>query len=530
MKQVLKSGYTIQACNVRGYLIYQPIHHKMGITVEQYRCSIGTFRVYKTKRSIFLKLDNKNDSKNEYPYSYNPHDIYNNVLYIIYCFIILYIFIFIETLVLESTLSSHAYTPHHHSNLHTSHHNLKLTASHLTYINLIYFTILKGVAILRVGKVLSVVHFLRNGTKSFQDFIFTSLSLYLTVLNITLIIINNCSLLNPGPKDPNKISVFYQNIQGLITYSSLGSAHPTMNITKMSELNCFVASQQPDIIIFNETWLKDSVQNSEILPNKDYKIFRHDRSLLTHPPHPSDPKKFRRNGGGVLIAISSSLDLNPKLFISKAKAEILSVVLTLKNSKKICITTCYRVGTLQESNFNEVSDHIQNISCNKSITKHIIVGDFNLDSINWDNNLTSNDLHRKFMNLFEENCLTQILSSPTHCRGNLLDLLLTDAPYIVKDIFTADHNEYIKSDHFAIRFNIDVKGVVKRLKPPKRSVRNFKKADWVAINNDLSGINWDLHIDCTDINIAWCNFKNTLNSICDQHIPKITLKRCNDLP
>ena len=185
---------------------------------------------------------------------------------------------------------------------------------------------------------------------------------------------------------------------------------------------------------------------------------------------------------------------------------------------------------MQESNFNEVSDHIQNISCNKPITKHIIVGDFNLDSINWDNNLTSNDLLRKFMNLFEENYLTQILSSPTHCRGNLLDLLLTDARYIVKDIFTADHNEYIKSDHFAICFSIDVKGVVKRLKPPKRSVRNFKKADWVAINNDLSGINWDLHIDCTDINTAWCNFKNTLNSICDQHIPKITLKRCNDLP
>ena len=166
-----------------------------------------------------------------------------------------------------------------------------------------YFTILKGVAILRVGKVLSVVHFLRNGTKSFQDFIFTSLSLYLTVLNTTLIIINNCSLLNPRPKDPIKISVFYQNIQELITYSSLGSAHPTLNITKMSELNCFVASQVVShnnlTIIFNENWLKDSVQNSEILPNKDYKIFGRDRSLLTHPPHPSDPRKFRRNDGGV---------------------------------------------------------------------------------------------------------------------------------------------------------------------------------------------------------------------------------------
>ena len=107
----------------------------------------------------------------------------------------------------------------------------------------------------------------------------------------------------------------------------------------MSELNCFVTSLLPDIIIFNETWLKDSVQNSEILPTQDYKIFTLDRSHITHPPHPNDPKKFRRNGGGVLIAVSNTLDLNPKLVISKAKAEILSVIVTLKNSKKLCITT-----------------------------------------------------------------------------------------------------------------------------------------------------------------------------------------------
>ena len=100
----------------------------------------------------------------------------------------------------------------------------------------------------------------------------------------------------------------------------------------------------------------------------------------------------------------------------------------------------------------------------------------------------------------------------------------------IPQILRVKASEYIKSDHFAIRFNIDVKGAVKRLRPPKISVGNSKKADWVAINNDLSGINWDQHIDCTDINSAWCNFKNTLNSICDQHIPKITLKRCNDLP
>ena len=68
------------------------------------------------------------------------------------------------------------------------------------------------------------------------------------------------------------------------------------------------------------------------------------------------------------------------------------------------------------------------------------------------------------------------------------------------------------------------------MKPPKRSVRNYKKANWFAINDELSRINWDHYIDRTDINSAWYNFKSILNSVCDHHIPKITLKKCNDLP
>ena len=77
---------------------------------------------------------------------------------------------------------------------------------------------------------------------------------------------------------------------------------------------------------------------------------------------------------------------------------------------------------------------------------------------------------------------------------------------------------------------LDIEGAVKRFKHPKRSVRNFKKTDWLAINNDLSRINWSHYVDYTDINTAWCNFKSILNNICDQHIPKITLKNCNNLP
>ena len=78
--------------------------------------------------------------------------------------------------------------------------------------------------------------------------------------------------------------------------------------------------------------------------------------------------------------------MNPKLVKSKAHTEILSVTLTLKNNKKLCITTSYRVGTLQQSNLEEVNKHLQSISGHKSIIKHIILGDFNLDSVKLDNN------------------------------------------------------------------------------------------------------------------------------------------------
>ena len=166
-------------------------------------------------------------------------------------------------------------------------------------------------------------------------------------------------MLNPGPANPNARSVFYQNIQGLITISSLASDKPSLSIKKILELNSYIASNHPDIVVLNETWLKETVKNSEFFPDNDYKVFRLDRSVNTHPPDPSDPKKFRRNGGGVLIAIKSTVDMNPKLVKSKARAEILSVTLTLKNNKKLCITTCYRVGTLQQSNLEEVNKHLQ---------------------------------------------------------------------------------------------------------------------------------------------------------------------------
>ena len=242
---------------------------------------------------------------------------------IIHCFIIFYILSGLQALTLNSTSSSlfHSLSQPSFYNIV---HILTVTVTFLKYINILYVTLFKLLITQQVYNVSSVTRYLKSGIKSIKNFVLTSLLLlYITLINITLIIVNNCSMLNPGPVNPNSLSVFYQNIQELITFSSLASDEPSLSINKILELNSYIVSNHPDIVVLNETWLKQTVKNSEFFPDNDYKVFRLDRSVNTHPPDPSDPKKFRRNGGGVLITIKSTVDMNPKLVKSKARAEIL---------------------------------------------------------------------------------------------------------------------------------------------------------------------------------------------------------------
>ena len=68
----------------------------------------------------------------------------------------------------------------------------------------------------------------------------------------------------------------------------------------------------PDIIVYNKTWLKDSIHDNEVLPTEIYKTFRLDRSSDTHPPDTTNSRKFRKNGGGVIIGIKHEIDIESK--------------------------------------------------------------------------------------------------------------------------------------------------------------------------------------------------------------------------
>ena len=139
--------------------------------------------------------------------------------------------------------------------------------------------------------------------------------------------------------------------------------------------------------VFNETWLKKSILDNEVLPD-NYKIFRLDRSLKTHQCDPTQPKKFKKNGGGVLIGHRSDFNITSNVINTvNAHAELLSVMFKLPSGKEYCISTFYRVGTLGVANFNEFSKYF------KLLDQHILIGDMNLSNVLWPDGHSSCSTH-----------------------------------------------------------------------------------------------------------------------------------------
>ena len=354
------------------------------------------------------------------------------------------------------------------------------------------------------------------------------LTLFILILAFLMIAITNCSLLNPGPeqllgsKNDKSFSVYYQNVQGLIPFTELNNKHPNLDYTKIAEIHAYIHRKHPDVIILNETWLKSSILDEEIFPINDYKVFRCDRSDFTHPKDPYNPTKFRKNGGGVLIAISSSLQVSSNIINLKCRAEIMAVKLVLEDGSKIVISTCYRVGTLGTENCNEIVCAVNKLLRKKKLKKFLLVGDFNLRNANWEINSSANNIEQMFLEEFLRLDLVQCITSPTHNKGRILDILLTNSENHLNNISIISDQQFCKSDHFRISF--DVKFKIKRKRPIKIKSFNFKRANWDILNEELKSINWVSVLDSLEPDIAWLRFKNTLNYYLDLHIPKITIE------
>ena len=253
-----------------------------------------------------------------------------------------------------------------------------------------------------------------------------------------------------------------------------------------------------------------------------YKIFRRDRCPETHPIDLSNPKKFRRNGGGVLIVVNNKLSVQTNVITLKHEAEILAVEITLENKTKIIIATCYRVGTLGMRNADEILKALRIITRKKSVKKRVMIGDFNLPHINRANGTGNSVLDNTFLNGFAECGMVQCIQTATHTKGSILDILLSKSSDHIKNLHVVNDKAYCNSDHYPITFDITVK--CKRRSLQKRSMYNYNRADWANIISKLNDVAWESALDKLEPDIAWDSFKNILFGVFDKYVPKMKVK------
>ena len=522
------------------------------IDLVQYRITIGTFlgnggvcgRVALNKNfrdfSAF-NVYNMPTSIKSYNFDKNTGFLSESVIHCpsSYLFTPLFTTLYIYfILILVSVMSLMVLTPNFSialSPIHgTFYLNWKLSFSSWVYIKIGYFCILASVLFKSLSNskrgfsyLYDVKHIFKTRSNRFLRLL-CQLLLFILLLNFLLIGIINPSLLNPGP---NSVKICFQNVQGLVPFKDLKCKQPSLDMKKVLELNTYLLENRPDIMMLNETWLKPCIENNQVINNNlNYTIYRTDRSESSHPSDPDNAKKYRRHGGGVLIAIRSDIKAEFKLLRVRKGAEIKAIEVTI-NDKTFVFCTVYRVGNLGEQNHDSIMNTIKSFYRIRNPKKIFILGDINLSSVTWplsEDNDVASGIDKTFTDSFDELGLDQLITEPTHKLGNTLDLLLTNSKNFVSSFKVTSEKCICKSDHFLIE--CELKANVTYVKPPKRKILNFKKANWGALNSDLNSIEWHGLLDCVEPELAWLAFKKILLALSKRHIPVITVKSNFTLP
>ena len=178
--------------------------------------------------------------------------------------------------------------------------------------------------------------------------------------------------------------------------------------------------------------MSHAILDREILP-LDYSICRNDRSS---------------RGGGVLLAIHNSIPYHQ----IEATNELEIIIVEILTEIHFCLCAVYIPPNSAPTYHTALLIYLE-----KLLTKYdnvIMVGDFNFGDINWQTLSAEGSVSDAFCDFVFNNNLEQLIQSPTHCLGNILDLVITNCSSLVDSPTVMSTGLTDTCDHRIITFNI----------------------------------------------------------------------------
>ena len=201
----------------------------------------------------------------------------------------------------------------------------------------------------------------------------------------------------------------------------------------------------------------------------------------------------------------------------------MTVRLSLHKPTILCCV--YVPPSLSDSTMNSVISDLTQIIQNNSSTNIIIVGDFNSPDVHWDTLSATTNSARGLCDFIFDNSLTQLVDQPTHTKGNILDLILTNSNKSITNLSIASApDNWIHSDHFVIRFQLSQTTHQPPVTTPTY-VFDFPKANYDGILSYLFDLDFSQCLQSQDVESIWCMIRNSIYIAMDLFIPKVRLRR-----
>ena len=255
--------------------------------------------------------------------------------------------------------------------------------------------------------------------------------------------------------------------------------------------------QTVDIACISETWLDDSISDSDLSIQHFHPIERRDRPHSAH--------------GGVAIYIRDSLAFTRRDDLEFDNLELLWVEVQLP-STNILVGSLYRPPNAPNNMWLDIQDNLDLVRD----TVHFpifLLGDGN------------SDLSRgtsKLNQIFRQNLMAQLIHQPTHIVNNsvkILDFIATTSWNLVRSTRTTPP---VTSNHHGVQATLSL--TIPKPTVFKRRVLFYKKADWDGLNHSIAQQDWDEIIhETADINDATDALTNRLTSLIYEHIPNKTV-------
>lgn len=196
--------------------------------------------------------------------------------------------------------------------------------------------------------------------------------------------------------------------------------------------------------------------------------------------------------------------------------------LRLRGFDSALVGCVYRSPNSTRENFDMLTELLYKIR-DLRYTHKLIMGDFNIREINWDENTTNvNEEHiaTVFLECMRDSFLIQHVKQYTRIRENqepsLLDLILTNEENMVNNI--AYNPGLGKSDHLSLVFDfncyIEVMKDVESLQK-----YNFFKGDYEAVITTLQNKDWENELLGLDLSQSWSCFAEFIIKLIEKYIP-----------